>query len=93
MPNKGKKKSKITDDQSDVEITPTLRVEIIYEDTKSVTEAKPKFKWGHIYHMLQEKTIPDAGLEDLDLFNNILRLRITRVPTKPELFPFSEFIG
>ena len=93
MPKKGKKKSKVADDESDVEITPTPRVEIIYEDTKSVTEAKPKFKWGHIYHMLQEKIIPDARLEDVNLFNKILRLGITKVSTRPGLFPCPEVIG
>ena len=44
MPKKGKNKSKVWDDKSKVEIT--LRVEIIYEDTKFVTKAKPEFKWG-----------------------------------------------
>ena len=43
--------------------------------------------------MVQEKTIPDACLEDLNLFNNILRSGITKVSTRPELFPFPEFIG
>ena len=53
MPKKGKKKSNITDDESDAEITLTgPRVDIIYEDTKYVTRTKPEFKWGQIYHML-----------------------------------------
>ena len=43
MPKKGKKKSKIEDDEYDVEITPTPRVEIIYKDTKSIMGAEPKF--------------------------------------------------
>ena len=59
MPKKGKKKSKVEDDVSDVEITPTLRVEIIYEDTKSATGAEPEFKWGQIYHMLQDQKVPE----------------------------------
>ena len=71
MPKKGKKKAKVVDDESKVEITP--RVEIIYEDTKSVTEAEPKFKWGKIYHMLQDQKVLDVGLEDIPLFKNILR--------------------
>ena len=50
MPKKGKNKSKVANDESDIEIMP--QVEIIYEDTKSVTGAEPKFKWGQIYHML-----------------------------------------
>ena len=52
-----------------------------------------EFKWGKIYHMLQDQKIPDAGLEDLTLFNNILRSGITKVSTRPELFPCSEVIG
>ena len=38
MPKQGKKKAKVADDESYVEIT--TRVEIIYEDTKSVTGAR-----------------------------------------------------
>ena len=43
--------------------------------------------------MLQDQKVPDAGLEDLTLFNNILRLGITKVSTRPDLFPCSEVIG
>ena len=71
MPKKGKKKSKVVDEESEVEITP--RREIVYEDTKFVTGAKPNFMWGHIYHMLQDQKVPDAGLEDITMFDNILR--------------------
>ena len=42
MPNKGKKKVRATEDESDLEIFP--RMEIIYEDTKVVTRAEPEFK-------------------------------------------------
>ena len=73
MTKKGKKKVKIVDSNSDAEISPTPRVEIIYEDTNSVTGAESEFKWGQIYHMLVEKKVPEAGLEDLDLYENILR--------------------
>ena len=68
-------------------------MEIIYEDTKLVTEAEPKFKWGQIYHMLVEKKVPEAGLEDLALYENILRSGITKVSTRPEMFPCAEVIG
>ena len=57
MMKKGKKKAKIVDYDLDVEISPTPRVEIIYEDEKSVTRDGPKFKWGQIYHMLTEKKV------------------------------------
>ena len=91
MPNKGNKKAKIADDESEVEIT--SRVEIIYGDTKSVTGTEPEYKWGTICHMLQDKKVPDTSLEDLNLHDNILRSRITKVSTIPELFPCSEVIG
>ena len=51
MPKKGKKKAKVAKEELDLEVMP--RVEIIYEDTKLGTEAEPKFKWGKIYHILQ----------------------------------------
>ena len=43
--------------------------------------------------MLQDQKVLDAGLEDQNLFNNILRSRITKVSTRPDLFPYSEVIG
>ena len=43
-PKKLKQKSKVVDNKSDIEIMP--QVEIIYEDTKSVTGVEPEFKWG-----------------------------------------------
>ena len=49
------------------------QVEIIYEDPKSVTGVELEFKWGNIYHMLQDQKVPDAGLEDITMFDNILR--------------------
>ena len=41
MMKKGKNKANIVDYESYVEISPTPRVEIIYEDTKSITGAEP----------------------------------------------------
>ena len=79
MPKKGKKKAKVVEEESDLEIMP--RTEIIYEDTKSVIGAKPKFKWGKIYHMLKDQMVPDVGLEDLPLLENILRLGIMKIST------------
>ena len=52
MMKKGKKKSRTGEYESDAEISPVSRIEIIYKDTKVVTGAKPEFKWGQIYHML-----------------------------------------
>ena len=44
MMKKGKKKAKIIDYDSNTEGSPTPSVELIYEDTKSVTGVEPKFK-------------------------------------------------
>ena len=52
MTKRGKKKDKVAEEESDLEVMPT--VEIIYKDKKSVTRAKPQIKWGKIYHMLQD---------------------------------------
>ena len=83
---RGKKKDNIFDYDSDgevVEVAPIPRLEIIYEDTKAITEVEPKFIWGHIYHMMVEKKVPEAELEDLALYDNILRYGITKVATRP----------
>ena len=96
MMKKGKKKAKIVDYHSDtkvVEVKPALRIEIIYEDTKVVTRAKPEFKWGQIYHWLVEKKVLEAGLEDLALYDNVLRSEISKVTTRPENIPCVEVIG
>ena len=58
MTKKGKKKAKIVDPYLDAEISHVPRVEMIYEYRKSVTGAKPEFKWGQIYHMLVEEKVP-----------------------------------
>ena len=95
MTKKGKKKAKIVDYDSDEEVAkaPPLKIEIVYEDTKAVTGAEPKFKWVQIYHWLVEKKVPEAGLEDLALYDNVLRSEITKVTTRLEMFPCAEFIG
>ena len=67
MTKKGKKKARIVEYDSDeevVEVAPVARVEIVYEDTKEVTGVEPEFRWGQIYHMLVERKVPEAGLED-----------------------------
>ena len=87
MTTKGKNKENIIEYDSDIEGSPTQRVEFIYEDTKSVTGTEPKFKWSQIYHMLVEKRVPKVGLEDLALYENILRSGITKVSTRPDMFP------
>ena len=47
MTKKGKKKPKIVEyylDTEMVEVVPMTRLEIIYEDTKTITGAEPEFK-------------------------------------------------
>ena len=68
-------------------------MEIIYEDTKAITGAEPNFKWGQMFHMLKEKKVPEAGLEELALYENILRYGITKVATRPRIIPCAEVIG
>ena len=87
MMKKGKKKARTEEYESDAEISPVSRVEIIYEDTQVVTGAEPEFKWGQIYHMLVEKRVPEVGLEDPTIYENILRSEITKVSTRLEFFP------
>ena len=37
------------------EVSPAVKVEILYEDTKAVTGAKPELKWDQIYPMMVDK--------------------------------------
>ena len=90
MPKKGKKKAHATGDDPDVDIV--SKMEIIYEDTKSIIGVESEFKWGHIYQMIKDKNIPYAGLEDMSLYINIKISSITKVATCLELFPCAKFI-
>ena len=93
---KGKKKDKIVDydlETEVAEVAPAPRIEIIYEDTNAITGREPKFKWGQIHHWLIEKKVPKEGLEDLPLYDNVLRSGITKVTTRPKFFPCAEVIG
>ena len=96
MTKKGKKKPKIVEYESDTEmaeVVPMTRVEIIYEDTKVVTRAETKFKWSQLFHMMVEKKVLEAGLEELVLYENILRSGIIKVATRPKTLPCEKFIG
>ena len=71
MPQKQKKKVQAAEEEPDIEnIT---RVEVIYEDTKVVMGIEPKYKWGGIYQMITNISVPDAGLEYLPTYSNIER--------------------
>ena len=43
--------------------------------------------------MMVERKVSEAGLGDLDLYENILRFGLTKIATKPEVFPCTEVIG
>ena len=69
MPRKGKKKMQAAEEDPEIEII--TRVEVIYEDTKVVMGIEPKYKWGEIYRMITNRSIPDRGLEDFPIYANI----------------------
>ena len=69
------------------------RVEIIYEDTKDITGSETEYKWGQIYQMIKDQSVPEEGLEDFPIYANIERLAIMNASTQPELFPCAEVIG
>ena len=85
MPRKKKKKGQTTDEEPEVEII--TRVEVIYEDTKAITRIDPEYKWGEIYRMISNQSVPEAGFEVLLIYANIKRSAIMKVATRPELFP------
>ena len=82
MPKKsGKRKSKASEVDSDVEII--SRTEITFEDTKAITGADQEFKWGEIHHMIRDQNVLDAGLEEMSLYENIKNSGITKDSTRP----------
>ena len=42
--------------------------------------------------MIRDQNVPDAGLEDMSLYENIRKSGITKVATHPKLFPCAKFI-
>ena len=96
MTKKGRKKPKVVEDDSSaevVEVSQVVNIEIVYEDTKVITGADLEIKWGNIYPMLVERKVPEAGLGDLALYENILRFGITKISTRTNIFPCAEVIG
>ena len=69
------------------------KVEVIYEDTKATTGVELEYKWGEVYRMISNQSIPKAGFEDMPIYANIERSAIMKVATRPELFPCSKVIG
>ena len=43
--------------------------------------------------MIKDQNVPDAGLEDMPLYENIRKSGITKESTHPKLFPCAELIG
>ena len=53
----------------------------------------PEFKWGRIYPLMDERKVTEAGLGDIALYENILRSGLTKIATRPEVFPCAKVIG
>ena len=68
------------------------KVEVIYEDTKSITGVELEYKWGEVYRMISSQSVPDAGFDDMPIYANIEKSSLMKVATRPELFPCSEVI-
>ena len=79
MPRKKKKKGQTTDEEPEEEII--TRVEVIYEDTKAITRIDFEYKWGEIYRMISNQSVPEAGFEDLPIYANIERSTVMKVAT------------
>ena len=58
-------------------------IETMFEDTKSVTGIPPNFKWGEFYQMIRDQDIPNVGLEEMVLYQNIKISGITKATTRP----------
>ena len=87
----GKKKAKSIEDDSDMEVMP--RIEIISEDTKPIIGARQEFQWVWIDHMIKDQNVPDPGLKDIPLYDNIGKWGITKETMCPDLFSCVEVIG
>ena len=68
-------------------------MEVIYEDTKSTTCVELEYKWGEVYRMISNQSVPEARFEDMPIYANIERSAIMKVATRLKLFPCSEVIG
>ena len=90
MPWKGKNKVQAANKDPKIEIITRVEViyeDTIYEDTKVVTGSEPKYKWGEIYRMITNRSIPDIGLEDLPIYANIDRSAIMSVAMRSKKIP------
>ena len=85
MPWKQKKKAQAVEEEPEVEVI--TKVEVIYEDTKSITGVEPEYKWGEVYRMITNQSVPEAGFKYLPIYANIERSAIMKVATRPKIFP------
>ena len=74
MSQKEKKKAQVAEEKREVEII--TRIEVIYEDTKSIIGVELKYKWGEVYIMISNQSVPEAGFEDMPIYANIERSTI-----------------
>ena len=82
MPKKGtKKNSKVSRVDSDVEFILDTKKETMFGDAKAVRGISPEFKWWELYLMIQEQDIPNIGLKEMVLYQNIKRSCITKDAT------------
>ena len=88
MTKKGtKKRSKASEVDADLEIISGSRTQTRFVDTKEITGISPEFKWGELYQMIRDQKILDAGLEEMIIYQNIIRLGISKDAMHPKLFP------
>ena len=59
MPRKQKQKTQADEEELEVEVV--TRVEVIYEDTKAITGVDLEYKWGEVYRMILNQSIPEAS--------------------------------
>ena len=85
-----KKKLKESGVDSDVEIIYGTRIETRFEDTKAIMGISPEFKSGELYQMIRDQKIPDAGLKEMVLYQNIRRQNITKVSMFLDFFSCSK---
>ena len=67
--------------------------EYVYEDTKCISGVEPEYQWGEIYRLITRREVPNMGLEEESIYENIERSSLMKVATRPDLFPCSEVIG
>ena len=65
MPRKQKKKAQATEEELEVE--KVTKVEVIYEDTKSLTGVEPEYKLGEVYRMISNQSVLEHGFEDMPI--------------------------